>query len=335
MRLTWRCVCLRTLSALTLLLLAHSALLAQSESNQPIRVGIIGTDTSHVIEFTRMFNDASQPDHVPGVRVVAAFKGGSPDVAESWERVDKYAAELQNKWQVEIVDSIPKLCSMVDGVLLESLDGRAHLNQAKLVFAAGKPVFIDKPLAASYQDAKEIAQLASRAGVPWFSSSSLRYWEETQRLKNLQGAGRILTYSVYSPSPTEPHHPDLMWYGIHGVEILFTLMGTGCESVSHMNTDAEDVVVGRWPGERLGVMRGFRKGLYAYGITAFTEKTVVNSEPKPFSYRPLLVEIAKFMQTRVPPVSADETLEIFAFMQAVELSKQQGGAEVPLTRVTH
>ena len=306
MKFTWSCVCFRSIYMLTLLLLAHSALLAQSESNQPIRVGIIGTDTSHVIEFTRMFNDASQPDHVPGVRVVAAFKGGSPDVTESWERVDKYAAELQNKWRVEIVDSIPKLCSMVDGVLLESLDGRTHLNQVRPVFAAGKPVFIDKPLAASYQDAKEIARLASQAGVPWFSSSSLRYWEETQRLKNLQGEGRILTYSVYSPSPTEPHHPDLMWYGIHGVEILFTLMGTGCESVSHMNTDAEDVVVGRWPGERLGVMRGFRKGLYAYGITAFTDKTVVNSEPKPFSYRPLLVEIAKFMHTRVPPVSADE-----------------------------
>ncbi|MGD0128308.1 MAG: Gfo/Idh/MocA family oxidoreductase [Terriglobia bacterium] len=335
MKFTWSCVCFRSIYMLTLLLLAHSALLAQSESNQPIRVGIIGTDTSHVIEFTRMFNDASQPDHVPGVRVVAAFKGGSPDVTESWERVDKYAAELQNKWRVEIVDSIPKLCSMVDGVLLESLDGRTHLNQVRPVFAAGKPVFIDKPLAASYQDAKEIARLASQAGVPWFSSSSLRYWEETQRLKNLQGAGRVLTYSVYSPSPTEPHHPDLMWYGIHGVEILFTLMGTGCESVSHMNTDAEDVVVGRWPGERLAVMRGFRKGLYAYGITAFTDKTVVNSEPKPFSYRPLLVEIAKFMHTRVPPVSADETLEIFAFMQAAELSKQQGGAEVPLSRVTH
>ena len=335
MRSTSRCVCLRTIYVLTLLLLAHSALLAQAESNPPIRLGIIGTDTSHVIEFTRIFNDASDPEHVPGLRVVAAFKGGSPDVAESWERVDKYAAELREKWKVEIVDSIPTLCSMVDGVLLESVDGRTHLNQARPLFAAGKPVFIDKPLAASYQDAKEIARLASQAGVPWFSSSSLRYWEETQRLKNLEGSGRILTYSVISPSPAEPHHPDLMWYGIHGVEILFTLMGTGCESVSHMNTDAEDVVVGKWPGERLGVMRGFRKGLYAYGITAFTDKTVVNSAPKPFSYRPLLVEIAKFMHTRVPPVSAAETLEIFAFMQAAELSKQQGGAEVPLSRVTH
>jgi predicted dehydrogenase len=318
----------------SVLLLAHSIGNAQGNSSPVIRVGIIGTDTSHVIEFTRIFNDPSDPEHVPGVRVVAAFKGGSPDVAESRNRVDEYAEELRDKWKVEIVDDIPKLCSMVDGVLLESVDGRPHLNQAKPVFAAGKPVFIDKPLAASYQDAKEIARLASQAGVPWFSSSSLRYWGETQRLKNPQGSGRVLTYSVYSPSPTEPHHPDLMWYGIHGVEILYTLMGTGCESVSHLNTDTEDVAVGKWKGGRLGVMRGFRSGLYAYGITVFTDKAVLNSEPKPFSYRPLLVEIAKFLRTRVPPVSADETLEIFAFMQAAEISKAEGGAEVPLSRVT-
>ena len=329
-----RSICRKAVCLVSVLLFAHSLGNAQGNSSPVIRVGIIGTDTSHVIEFTRIFNDPSDPEHVPGVRVVAAFKGGSPDVTESRNRVDKYAADLRDKWKIEIVDDIPKLCSMVDGVLLESVDGRVHLNQAKPVFAAGKPVFIDKPLAASYQDAKEIARLASQAGVPWFSSSSLRYWGETQRLRNPQGLGRILGYSVYSPSPTEPHHPDLMWYGIHGVEILYTLMGTGCESVSRMSTEDEDVAVGKWKGGRLGVMRGFRSGLYAYGITVFTDKAVLNSEPQPFSYRPLLVEIAKFLRTRVPPVSADETLEIFAFMQAAEISKAEGGAEVPLSRVT-
>jgi hypothetical protein len=120
-----------------------------------------------------------------------------------------------------------------------------------------------------------------------------------------------------------------MWYGIHAVEMLYTLMGTGCESVSHMSTEDEDVAVGRWKGGRLGVMRGFRSGLYAYGITAFADKAVLNSEPQRFSYRPLLVEIAKFLRTRVPPVSADETLEIFAFMQAAEISKAEGGPKFP------
>ncbi len=327
-------VCRRVLCLVSIMLLAYAIGLAQGNSGQEIRVGIIGTDTSHVIEFSRIFNDASDPDHVPGVRIVAAYKGGSEDVESSRTRVDKYAQELHDKWKIEIVDSIPKLCSMVDGILLESVDGRPHLAQAKPVIEAGKPLFIDKPLAASYQDAKEIARLASQAGVPFFSSSSLRYWAETQRLKNPQNLGRVLGYSVYGPSPTEPHHPDLMWYGIHAVEMLFTLMGPGCESVTRMSTDDQDVVIGKWKGGRLGVMRGFRSGLYAYGITAFTDKAVLKSDPQPFSYRPLLVEIAKFMHTRVPPVSADETLEIFAFMQAAEISKAENGTEVPLSRVT-
>jgi predicted dehydrogenase len=328
------CIYRKAVCLVFIMLLAHSIGVAQGGSGQTIRVGIIGVDTSHVIEFTRIFNDPSDPEHVPGVRVVAAYKGGSPDIAASRDRVDKYAAELRDKWKIEIVDDIPKLCSMVDAVLLESVDGRTHLSQAKPVFAAGKPVFIDKPLAASYQDAKEIAGLASQAGVPWFSSSSLRFWEETQRLKNPAGLGRILGYSVYGPSPVEPHHPDLMWYGIHAVEMLFTLMGTGCESVTRTSTEDEDVAVGKWKGGRVGVMRGFRSGLYAYGITGFTDKAVLTSEPKRFSYRPLLVEIEKFFRTRVPPVRAEETLEIFAFMQAAETSKAEGGAEVPLRRIT-
>jgi len=306
----------------------------QVDSGQPIRVGIIGLDTSHVVEFTRIFNDSSDPEHVPWVQVVAAFKGGSPDVEASRTRVDKFTAELREKWNIKIVDDIPTLCTMVDAVLLESVDGRTHLEQLKPVLAAKKPVFIDKPLAANYKDAKEIARLAREAGVPWFSSSSLRFWEETQRLKNPAGVDHILGYSVYGPSPTEPHHPDLMWYGIHAVEMLYTLMGPGCESATRVRTTGEDVVVGRWKDGRLGVMRGFRNGLDDHGITLFGDKAVFHSEPRPDSYRPLLVEIAKFFRTRVSPVNPEETLEMFAFMEAADVSKARAGTAVPLREVT-
>jgi predicted dehydrogenase len=307
---------------------------AQTDSPHPVRVGIIGLDTSHVIEFTRIFNDAADPQHVPGVRVVAAFKGGSPDIESSRTRVDGFTAQLRDKWRIEIVDDIPTLCRMVDAVLLESVDGRVHLEQVKPVLAAHKPVFIDKPLAASYRDAREIARLALEAGVPWFSSSSLRFWGETQRLKDPEGVGRIYGYSVYGPDPIEPHHPDLMWYGIHAVEMLYTLMGPGCESVSRVSSEGEDVVTGKWNDGRLGVMRGFREGLYAYGITVFGDKSILHSGDRPETYRPLLVEVAKFFRARVPPVQPEETLEIFAFMEAADLSKARGGEAVTLSEVT-
>jgi predicted dehydrogenase len=193
-------------------------------------------------------------------------------------------------------------------------------------------VFIDKPLAASYRDAKEIARLASEAGVPWFSSSSLRFWDETMRLKSVPEAGRILGVNVYGPAPTEPHHPDLMWYGIHSVEMLFAVMGPGCESVSRISTDDTDIVTGKWKDGRLGVVRGIRKGKQAYGIAIFGEKAILHSSDKPSGYQPLLLEIVKFFQTGIAPVSPAETLEMFAFMEAADESKAKGGAAVPLLK---
>jgi hypothetical protein len=325
--------CSVTILLLAAMLLASTSL-AQTNSVQPLRVGIIGLDTSHVVVFTRIYNDDADPQHVPGVRVVAAFKGGSPDVEASRTRVDGFTAELRDKWNIKIVDDIPTLCGMVDAILLESVDGRTHLEQIKPVLAAKKPLYIDKPLAASYKDAKEITRLAKQAGVPWFSTSALRFWEETQRLTSPAGlVGHIVGYTVYGPSPIESHHPDLMWYGIHVVEMLFTLMGVGCESVSRVSTANEDVVVGRWKDGRLGVMVGFRNGLSDYGITLFSDTSVLHSEPRPNAYGPLLVEIAKFFRTQIPPVQAAETLEIMAFMEAADMSKARGGASVQLSEV--
>ena len=306
--------------------------LAAAQSTQPIRVGIIGLDTSHVIAFTKVLNDPTNPDHIPGARVVAAFKGGSPDVESSRTRIEGFTAELRDKWKVEIVPDIPTLCRKVDAVLLESVDGRPHLEQVKPVLAAKKPVFIDKPLAASYRDAKEIARLAREAGVPWFSSSSLRFWSEAVRLEATTERTAIEGAIVWGPAPTEPHHPDLMWYGIHAVEMLYTLLGSGCQTVTRVHTEGADVVVGKWADGKLGVMRGIRKGKQDYGITIFGEKAILHSDDKPFSYRPLLVEIVNFFKTGVPPVSAEDTLEMFAFMEAADESKTKGGVAVPLPK---
>jgi predicted dehydrogenase len=311
---------------------AGSTVLGQTK--QPFRLGIIGLDTSHVVAFTKAFNDPADPGYVPGARVVAAFKGGSSDIEASRNRLEKFTTELREKWKVEIVPDIPALCNKVDGILLESVDGRPHLEQVKPVLAAKKPVFIDKPLAASYHDAKEIARLAKEAGVPWFSSSSLRFWEETQRLKASTEAGPVAGCDVYGPSPTEPHHPDLMWYGIHAVETLYTLMGRGCESVTRVTTEGTDVVVGKWKDGRLGVVRGIRRGKQDYGITLFAEKAVLRSESREEGYRPLLVEIVKFFQTGVAPVDPQDTLEMFAFMEAADRSKTKAGAAVLLSEVT-
>jgi predicted dehydrogenase len=308
---------------LLLLLACFASLLAAAD----LRLGIVGTDTSHAIEFTRMLNDANDPEHVAGARVVAAYKGGSPDVASSHDRVDKFAAELTSKYKIEFVSDIPALCDRVDAFLLESVDGRVHLEQAKQVIPCHKPMFIDKPLASTLADAREIARLAKAAGVPWFSSSSLRYGDIALRLKSDDNRG----VTTWGPGPLEPHHQlELSWYAIHPIELLYALMGTGCEAVSRTYTPDADVIVGRWKDGRLGAVRAIRP-YSEYGAVVFRPKEIVQSSPDmKDSYRPLVEQIVKFFETRKPPVPNDETLEVFAFMDAAQRSKEAGGAPVKL-----
>jgi hypothetical protein len=291
------------------------------------RLGIVGTDTSHVPAFTRVFNDPSSPDYIPGFRVVAAYKGGSPDLKDSFTRVDKFAEEIRTKWNVEIVPDIATLCQKVDGVLLESVDGRTHLKQAREVIAARKPLFIDKPFASTLEDAREIARLAKEAGVPWFSTSSLRYGEVTTSMKFPDTTG-VMTWG---PGPLEEHHYlDLSWYAIHAIEMLYALLGPGCEEVTRISTAGADLIVGRWKGGKIGSVRALRP-YGGYGAVVFRPKDVVQSDPKAKAgYVPMLKEIAKFFQTGVPPVSNEETLELFAFMDAAQRSKAAAGQAMRL-----
>ncbi|HTV02262.1 MAG TPA: Gfo/Idh/MocA family oxidoreductase [Luteitalea sp.] len=314
-----------------------------ASAGQPLRVGMIGLDTSHVTAFTSLLNDPTHTDHVPGARMVAAFKGGSPDVEASATRVDKFTAELRDKWKLEIVDSIEALLPKVDVVMIESVDARVHLAQARPVIAAKKPLFIDKPMAASTKDGAEIARLAKAANVPVFSASSRRFVEDVELLRTDAKVGKVLGAATYGPCTIEPHHPDLFWYGVHAVETLYQLMGPGCVSVSRTHTEGTDVVVGTWSDGRIGTVRGVRSGKYStYGQTIFGEKDVVSmtsemalpsGAKRRTGYYGLVTRIMEFYKTGKAPVTPEETIETLAFMEAADLSKARNGAAVKLTDV--
>ena len=311
---------------LALALLSSSSLFAAD-----LRIGLIGLDTSHVIEFTKRFNDSSNTNYIPGGKVVAAFKGGSPDIKESWDRVENYTKQLQEKFGVKIVNSIEDLCKEVDVVMLESVDGRPHLEQAKPVIQAGKTLFIDKPVAASLHDAIEIFRLAKEAKVPVFSGSSLRYYPGLVELKS-SDIGELKGAFSTGPAHIEKHHPDLFWYGIHPTEALFTVMGTGCETVTCTVTKDTHLVTGVWKDGKVGTLLGIHQGAAPYRVTAFGTKAVVDQKPGG-DYTPFLREVMKFLQTGIAPVPPEETIEIFAFMEAADESKRQGGCPVKIADV--
>jgi hypothetical protein len=301
-----------------------------------IRIGIIGLDTSHVPAFTKIFNDPKATGDLAGFKVVVGFPGGSQDIPSSRDRVQKYTDDLKGMG-VEIVDSIPLLLTKCDVVLLESVDGRPHLEQARPVIEAKKLLFIDKPMAGSLADAIAIADLAKQHDTAWFSSSSLRFGPGLVALKNNPKVGQILGCDAWSPSPLEEHHPDLYWYGIHGVEILYTMMGPGCERVTRVQTGGGEnkggeLVTGVWKDGRIGTFRGLREGKHDYGAVVFGTKGIATQLGFE-GYKPLDEQVAKFFKTGKPPVAAEETIELMAFMEAADESKRQGGKPVTIAEV--
>ena len=310
-------------TAILTMSLANSAAAAEPQ----LKIGIIGLDTSHVVAFTKALNDPKATEDLAGCKVIAAYPKGSPDIESSTSRVPGYTEELK-KLDVAIVDSIDELLKRVDCVLLETNDGRPHLEQALPCFKAGKPTFIDKPIAASLADGIAIFEASKKYNCPTFCSSSLRYGKLTQAARS-GVLGKISKAETSSPASLEKTHPDLFWYGIHGVEALFTVMGTGCETASRQDADGQIVVGGEWVGGRVGTFREAKKPGPSYGGKAIGDKgeAAVGDSP---GYRPLIVEIVKFFRTKQPPVAEAETLEIYAFMEAADESKRRGGEPVEL-----
>jgi predicted dehydrogenase len=308
---------LATIALAALLQIVPTALAKEG----PLRVGIIGCDTSHVIAFTKIINNPEATGALADVEVTAAFPGGSPDIPDSRNRLEGYVKQLREKG-IKIVDSLEELANETDAILLESVDGRPHLAQFKAV-AKGKPIFVDKPAAGSLADLLAIYRIADETHTPVYSSSSIRFAKEIEAAAADKSIGDMIGCETASPMSMEKHHPDLFWYGIHGVEPLFTIMGTGCESVTRVDSPLSTVVVGKWKDGRLGSYRGEKKGYY-YSFTVYGTKAALQGKTTG-GYDQAVLEICKFFTSGKPPVAREETIEIYAYMEAADESKRLGG----------
>lgn len=295
-----------------------------------LKIGMIGLDTSHCPAFAKLLSEEENPHYVEGGRVVAAFPGGSQAFANSRNRVDQFTAQMRDEFNVEILESIDAVAEQCDAILLESVDGRQHLEQFKVLAKYGKPVFIDKPLTTDTAEAKELLAISEQTNTPVFSASSLRYASGVAEL----GEGeQVLGCEAFGPMAILDDFPGLFWYGIHSAEVLYSKMGTGCKEVSVTRTEQVDMVTGVWEDGRIGTLYGYRfPGMGAFGATVYAGKSVqqgIASSTPPW-YAALLKEILQFFRTGESPIDPRETLEIIAFLEAANTSRETG-EPVPLS----
>lgn len=293
-----------------------------------IKIGIIGLSV-HSADFTEILNTMDPNAEGYNSKVVAIYHPkGNADVEFSEERLQNFSERI-SKQGVSTVNSIDDVIEKSDAVMLLTNDGRPHLEQVLPVLKAGKPVYIDKPLAENLENVLKIFHEANRFGVKVFSSSALRYGSQNTSIREGEYVGELLGAQTYGPAPLQQAHVDLFWDGIHGIESLFSVMGTGCQTVSRTLTNGTDLVVGKWPGDKLGYFRGIREGKIGFGGTVFGTEGI-NSIGKFEGYQRLVRAIDDFFLTGKLPVEPEETIEIYAFMEAADESKRQGGKPIKI-----
>jgi hypothetical protein len=288
-------------------------------------------DTSHVVAFTQRLNHkgVARDRWVEGASVVIACPGESKIMPE---RIPGYKKEME-KLGVPLVDKPADMIGKVDGMLIESQEGGVHLERARPFLQAGLPCFIDKPFTCGVADAKKIVLLAGKKKVGVFSSSALRYSDNLVKFNADRKRGKVLGAVAYGPAPLYegksdvPRNPGLYHYGIHAVEVLYTLMGPGCTRVSCTHEKDVDVVTGQWKDGRAATVRGVRSGKAGYGFLAFTDAGVshVALTAGDF-YTRLLEKVVAFFKDKKPPVDPAETVEIMAFIEAANKSASNHGA---------
>jgi len=295
-----------------------------------LRIGLIGLDTSHAPAFARLLNIATDPEHVPGGRVVAAFPGGSKDFELSWSRVGKFTEEIRDKYGVPMVDSPEAVAEASDLVLMTAVDGRAHRELFERIVKFKRPTFIDKPFTTSSKDAQAIFKLADQNGVPVMSCSSLRYADSlTDALNDPKGKqqGQIIGCDVFGPMDVLPPMPGLFWYGIHTVEVMFTIMGVGCREVRAATTPNTDLITSLWEDGRIASIRGQRGENWTYGVTIHREKGFqfvdLNVNKRSY-YANMLAGILRSLPGGKSDVPKDQTLQIIRYLETANDSRTSG-----------
>ena len=300
-------------------------------SASDLRLAMIGLDTSHCVEFTARLNQPGHPEHVPGARVVKALRAFSDDIPLSRDRVAGFESRVRYELGVELASSYEEVLHDIDGVLILTLDGRPHLSQVKTVLGAGKPVFLDKPVAASLSDVVQIFRASAEAGVPLFSASALRWHPDVVRVAK-KDTGDVQGAISCGPAHVLAHHPDLYFYGIHPTEVLFTLLGQGCREVTFTKGKYSSVAVGRWRDGQLGTLHAIHDGAHGYRFTKLGRQMIAEGLGG-IDYTPLVQQLVRFFQTGIAPVSPEQTLEIYSFMEAANESARRGGVVVDLDEV--
>jgi predicted dehydrogenase len=282
---------------------------------QNIKVALIGLDTSHTIEFAKRMQapDCPADQHVPGLRAVTCLRFATPFQNEAG--LNARQKQLEG-WGITVTTDFAEAVADCDAVMIEINDPARHLEYFTYCADLGKRIFLDKPLANTIANGRQIAKLAAAGAVPVFSSSSLRFVPQLQQACATLPAPVFTT--VYGPLGQAPAGSSLVWYGVHAFEMLERAMGRGAQSVVVQKDDAGVTAIVHYPNRRRGIVE-LSDGAWVYGGCLRDKQQAV-----PFVAdagrlnTDLLVQVTEFFRGGPAPVALTDTLEVMALLDATQ-----------------
>lgn len=288
---------------------------------EEIKVALIGLDTSHSIEFTRRMQapDCPEDQRVQGMEAITCLRFETP--FQDKDGLDKRQAQLE-EWGVKVTEDFDEAIDGCDAIMLEINDPAYHLEYFKKVADLKRPIFLDKPLADTIENGREIARIAREKNLRVFSSSSLRYIPNLDQA--LAEVPEPMYAAMYGPVGVAPSGSSIVWYGVHAFEMLERVMGIGAKSVFARTDEAGVVAVVDYPEARRGMVE-LTTGVYAYG-------GLVRDKKKAFPfvadtkrlYTVELEHVVEFFRGAPASASMEDALEVMAMLDAAEESSQTG-----------
>jgi virulence factor len=248
-------------------------------------------------------------------------------IVKIWDEDRKIAQALAEACEIpEVCDTLEEAAEGIDGVIITDDMTMEHQRRAPYFIKKGIPTLIDKPLSPDPAEARELIELARAHNTLLFSSSALRYAVEVEELKSeLDSVGPIALATTMCGG-------ELVYYGIHALELAYSVMGPGVESLISVGNDEQaDIVRLRYGDGRQLVLMVGRRGVTASGfqLTVHGSKRSASIQVRDsgYFYWNLQREFMKMIDTGELPIPLEETLEIITVLAE---AKRVRGEEIPV-----
>jgi predicted dehydrogenase len=246
-------------------------------------------------------------------------------VVKVWEPIRTMAETYAKARNVErVAASLDDCAEDVDGVVIPDDVTLSHQRWASFFIERGLPVFIDKPLAPTYEGARAIVDLAAGKGTPLMSTSAIRYAKEVEDFLAQQAETVGNVHSAVATAPSG----QVVFYGIHAVELIATVMGTDVESVENHGAPLENWIhLNYRDGRKVVVAVSARMrqiGAVFYGDRGYH---ALHAADGGYYYRNQLLHFLDMVKTGKPPVDPRETLRIIDICTAAERALATGRRE--------